>query len=115
MKSKIDIEEFRGLVFELVKLIPLGRATSYGAIAKAIGYPSMSRMVGRLIGGASDMNIPAHRLVNSQGRLSGKLAFETPTTMQVRLESEGIAIENDRIKDWRKVFWDPTVELGLDN
>lgn len=114
MKDKLDIQEFKFLVFEVVKLVPEGRATSYGAIAKAIGYPNMSRLVGKMMSGCSSLDIPAHRVVNSQGVLSGKLAFDTPTTMQEKLENENISIKNDRIRNWQQVFWDPSIELDFD-
>jgi methylated-DNA-protein-cysteine methyltransferase-like protein len=113
-KRKLNIEDFSSLVFQVVLLIPKGRATSYGAIAKAIGCPNLSRMVGRALANASEKNIPAHRVVNSQGVLSAKDAFETSTLMQELLESEGVAVENNRIKNWEKVFWNPIVELRPD-
>lgn len=112
--NKLEVDLFRELVFEVLCLVPKGRATSYGAIAKAIGYPNMSRLVGRVVSGSTALDIPAHRLVNSQGVLSGRLAFATPNTMQERLESEGIVVENNRIKNWKRIFWDPALELGLD-
>ncbi len=70
------------------------------AIARAIGYPNMSRMVGRVLGGCSEVG-SCYRVVNSQGILSGKDAFGTPTEMQEKLEEEGIRVENNRIKDWK--------------
>ncbi len=112
-EGKPDIGEFRKLVFEIVNMIPKGRATSYGAIARSIGYPSHSRMVGKALSGSSVQNIPAHRVVNSQGKLSGKDAFKTSGTMRELLESEGVTVENDRIKNWRKVFWDPMLEIRI--
>ncbi|WP_298650027.1 MGMT family protein [uncultured Proteiniphilum sp.] len=113
-EDKPDIKEFRELVSEIVSMIPKGRATSYGAIARSIGYPSHSRMVGKALADSAVQNIPAHRVVNSQGELSGKDAFKTPDTMQELLESEGVTVENNRIKNWRKVFWDPVSEIRLD-
>lgn len=110
-KGKLNSEEFRTLVFEVVKLIPKGRATSYGAIAHTIGYPALSRMVGKVMANSSEQNIPAHRVVNSQGMLSGREAFETLHKMQELLESEGIVIANNRIKNWKKIFWNPLDEL----
>ncbi len=110
----LEAAEFKQLVFEMVCLIPHGRATSYGAIAHAIGYPTLSRMVGRTLAGCSEKGVPAHRVVNSQGVLSGREAFETPTMMQELLASEGVTVENHRIKNWTTVFWDPMAELGFD-
>ena len=113
-QGKLDTEEFRLLVFQVVCLIPRGRATSYGVIARSIGYPTLSRMVGRVLANATENDIPAHRVVNSQGCLSGKDAFETPDRMQNLLESEGITVENNRIKNWEKVFWDPVIEISIE-
>ena len=96
-------------MYDIVRLIPVGRATSYGAIAKAIGYPNLSRMVGRTMCQCpANAGIPAHRVVNSQGFLSAKNTFPT---QQQRLEKEGISIRNDKIQQWKTVFWDPLDEL----
>lgn len=113
--SKIDKEDFVRAVYEVVRLIPSGRATSYGAIARAIGYPDLSRLVGTVIGESCSLeaNIPAYRVVNSQGILSGKDAFSTPVEMQELLMSEGILVENNRIKNWKQIFWNPIDELSL--
>ncbi len=113
-ENKPDIKEFKGLVFEVVNMIPQGRATSYGAIARSIGYPSHSRLVGKVLAESSIQNVPAHRVVNSQGILSGREAFRTPDTMRELLESEGVTVENNRIKNWKKVFWDPMSEIRWD-
>jgi methylated-DNA-protein-cysteine methyltransferase-like protein len=114
MESKPEIGEFRELVFEIVGRIPKGRATSYGAIARSIGYPSHSRMVGKALADGSVRDVPAHRVVNSQGKLSGKDAFKTPDAMRMLLESEGVTVENNRIKNWRNVFWNPLLEIRLE-
>ena len=100
-------------VYDIVKQIPCGRATSYGAIAKAIGYPNFSRMVGSIMSecNSDGNNIPAHRVVNSQGYLSGKEAFGSNNEMIKLLESEGIIVSNDKIKNWKKVFWNPLEEI----
>ncbi|MDR2083731.1 MAG: MGMT family protein [Bacteroidales bacterium] len=113
--AKLDKEEFRDHVFQIVSLIPEGRATSYGIIARAIGYPKLSRMVGRVLANSTANCIPAHRVVSSQGILSGKDAFETPTIMQELLESEGIIVENNRIKNWKRIVWDPLEEFPFDD
>lgn len=110
----LDKEGFRRAVYDVVRLVPVGRATSYGAIAKAIGYPNMSRMVGAVMGNCSENGIPAHRVVNSQGCLSGRLAFETPSSMQKMLEAEGVEVVDNKIRNWRKVYWNPLDEILME-
>lgn len=109
-------ESLSDAVYDIVRSIPYGRASSYGAIAKAIGYPDMSRLVGRIMGecDSRETGIPAHRVVNSQGVLSGKDCFETPTKMQELLEAEGIKVVNNRIQNWKTVFWNPLNEIELE-
>ena len=100
-------------VYDVVRQIPKGRATSYGAIAAYLGAKRGARMVGWAMGNSyTQHELPAHRVVNKQGELSARHLFETPTTMQERLESEGVMVKNDRIQDWDKCFWDPEKELG---
>ncbi|WP_029906639.1 MGMT family protein [Prevotella sp. 10(H)] len=112
--TKVDKKDFTRAVNEIVRMIPYGRATSYGAIAKAIGYPNMSRMVGHLIGGDDGGGaVPAYRVVNSSGVLSGKESFGSSGEMQQLLEAEGITVVNDKIKNWKKVFWNPLDEIEL--
>lgn len=103
-------------VFEVVELIPKGRVTSYGAIAKYLGAIRSSRVVGYAMNASHglDKPIPAHRVVNRNGLLTGKMHFPTPTTMQERLEAEGITIVDDQIQNFDKHFWDPSVALKLD-
>lgn len=101
----------RDAVYDIVRLVPAGRATSYGAVARAAGYPALSRMVGRIMAGASETGVPAHRVVNNQGVLSGRAAFGEPGRMQRLLEAEGVAVENNRIRNWRRVFWNPLDEI----
>lgn len=112
---KIDKDAFRQAVYDIVRTIPYGRATSYGAIARAVGYYNMSRMVGRIMSecNSSEANIPAHRVVNSQGILSGKDAFGNSSEMQELLEAEGVIIINNKIKDWKTVFWNPIEEINI--
>lgn len=112
MTSK-EREEFKEAVYQIVAMIPRGRATSYGAIARAAGMPGMARLAGRIMGEcpASKTGLPAHRVVNSQGILSGCHAFGG-SRMQQLLESEGIRVSGRRIADWKKVFWDPMEEIG---
>ncbi|EAZ79452.1 MGMT family protein [Algoriphagus machipongonensis] len=102
------------LVYQVVREIPTGRATSYGAIAHYLGLKSGARMVGYAMNAAHALpDVPAHRVVNRLGMLTGRHHFSTPTAMQEALESEGVKIENDQIKDFDKVFWDPETELSI--
>lgn len=103
-------------VYEVVKLIPKGRVTSYGAIAKYLGTKMSSRMVGWALNGShfSTEKIPAHRVVNRNGMLTGKAHFATPTRMQELLEKEKIKVKEDVVVDFQKLFWDPAVELKID-
>lgn len=100
-------------VYAVVRLIPRGRVTSYGAIAHYLGVKSSARMVGWAMH-ACPAGVPAHRVVNSAGMLSGKNAFKTPTTMQQRLAREGVKVKNDKIVGFNLVFWNPVEELMLD-
>lgn len=101
------------LIYEIARQIPKGRVTSYGAIARAIGSGKSARIVGWAMSGAGGQKpkVPAHRVVNSAGILSGKLAFKTPTQMQELLEKEGVQIKNDKVVDFKTRFWDPLTEL----
>jgi len=100
-------------VYEVVKLIPFGRVTSYGAIARYLGTAGSSRMVGWAMNASHSAvsNIPAHRVVNRIGMLTGKHHFGGPEVMQQLLESENINVVNDKIVDFEKHFWDPMLEL----
>jgi methylated-DNA-protein-cysteine methyltransferase-like protein len=100
-------------VYEIVRFIPPGRVTSYGAIARCIGSPGASRMVGWAMNAShsEEQGIPAHRVVNRLGMLTGKMHFRHAELMRELLESEGISVENDRIVNFEKVFWDPYREL----
>lgn len=102
-------------VFEVARLIPYGRVTSYGAIAAYLGSKRSSRMVGWAMNSShhSLLNIPAHRVVNRNGMLTGKHHFGGRQIMEDLLKSEGIIIENDRIINFSEVFWDPSTELSL--
>jgi len=105
-------ENFFENVYEVVKLIPQGRVTSYGAIAAYLGAKGSARMVGwALIASHPHMNIPAHRVVNRNGLLTGKQHFEELQAMQARLEQDGVRVENDKVMDFEKLFWDPSREL----
>ena len=92
----------------MVKSIPAGRVTTYGSIADFLTLGS-ARMVGwALFNSVMTDDVPAHRVVNRKGELSGRVHFSTPTLMQERLEAEGIVIENDKVKDFDQHFWSPT-------
>ncbi|MCL4638802.1 MULTISPECIES: MGMT family protein [Olivibacter] len=104
---------FYECVYALVRQIPEGRVTSYGAIARALGRDGAARMVGYAMGnaGKADPPVPAHRVLNSKGQLSAKAAFGHPTLMQQLLENEGITVENDRVVNFKTIYWDPLNEL----
>jgi methylated-DNA-protein-cysteine methyltransferase-like protein len=112
---KLESYTFFENVYEVVRLIPKGRVTSYGAIAKYLGAARSSRMVGYAMNGSHAVlpEVPAQRVVNRNGVLTGKHHFKTPTTMQQLLEKEGVRVENDRVVDFEKLFWDPAAELTL--
>ncbi len=111
MKLKTNGDAIRAAVYDVVRAIPRSRVTSYGAIARAIGAPHHARLVGRVIAGCSDAGVPAHRVVDSAGRLSGSAAFGAPGRMEALLEAENIFITNSHIRNFRKVFWDPLKDL----
>jgi len=100
-------------VYEVTRLVPFGRVTSYGAIANYIGSGQSARMVGWALNNCHTRSdfIPAHRVVNRNGLLSGKHHFGNSTTMQQLLENEGIEIEEDAVVNFREKFWDPVKEL----
>ncbi len=101
-------------VYEVARLIPKGRVTTYGAIAAYLGTKMSARMVGWAMNGAGLVKpkVPAHRVVNRNGMLSGKMHFATPTAMEELLKKEKIKVENDTVVDFEKKFWDPGKELG---
>lgn len=113
--SNIHTNDFFDQVYQVVRLIPKGRVTSYGAIAKYLGAKKSSRLVGYAMNAAHAQKkpVPAHRVVNRNGELTGKHHFKTPFEMQELLEKEKIKIKNDIIIDFKKYFWDPTIELAL--
>jgi methylated-DNA-protein-cysteine methyltransferase related protein len=106
-------DSFFELVHEVARQIPKGRVTSYGAIAACLGTRLSARMVGWAMNAVpkSTRSVPAHRVVNSMGLLSGKHHFSPPDKMQELLEKEGITIRNDKVVDFSKLFWDPAKEL----
>lgn len=99
-------------VYAVVRSIPKGRVTSYGAIANFLGTKMSARMVGWAMNAAHTVHptIPAHRVVNRMGLLTGKMHFGTPTLMQELLEKEGIAVEDDTVKNFDQLFWDPSTD-----
>ena len=103
--------DFAQAVYDIVKLIPYGRVTSYGAIAKHIGSPQSSRAVGWLLNNSLEYNLPAHRVVNRNGVLTGKKAFSENSTMQSRLEKEGVEVKDEKIVNFKTLFWNPSDEL----
>ena len=105
-------ESFFELVYEIVRQIPRGRVTSYGAIATCLGTKLSARMVGWAMNGAHSVSpkVPAHRVVNRNGMLSGKHHFATPTQMEELLKKEGLIVKDDIIVNFKKVFWDPSIE-----
>lgn len=103
--------DFFRSVHDTVREIPAGRVTSYGAIAKYLGSARSSRMVGWALNGASEQ-VAAHRVVNRLGELTGRTAFPGPDMMQDRLQAEGVPVENHRVLNFEKYFWDPSIALG---
>lgn len=110
----MDRADFFDQVYQVVRLIPKGRVTSYGAIANYLGSKGSSRMVGYAMNDAGKVSpqVPAHRVVNRQGLLTGKFHFGGDT-MQQLLASEGILVENDQVVDFKNLYWDPNIELAL--
>ncbi|RVT98385.1 MGMT family protein [Mucilaginibacter limnophilus] len=109
-------ENFFDRVYEVVRLIPAGRVTSYGAIAQFLGSKGSARIVGYAMGAAGKAfpPVPAHRVVNSQGLLTGKFHFDSFSQMEDMLASEGIMVEDSKVQNFKKVFWDPSIELTVD-
>ena len=109
-------KDFFDQVYQVVRLIPEGRVTNYGAIGKYLGAARSARMVGWAMNNAHGQlpPVPAHRVVNSQGLLTGKMHFETPLKMEELLAEEGVFVKNDKVVDFRNVFWDPVLELDVD-
>lgn len=113
--TKTEDENFFEQVYKVVQLIPYGRVTNYGAIARYLGSPQSSRMVGwALNSNHSRVDlVPAHRVVNRNGLLTGKVHFGGSNVMQQLLENEGIRVEEDKVVDFKKIFWDPSKELNI--
>ncbi|MCL9809544.1 MGMT family protein [Flavobacterium luminosum] len=112
MKPQDD--SFFERVYEVVRKIPEGRVTSYGAIAKALGTARSARMVGWAMNASHDReDVPAHRVVNRNGILTGKHHFEGTNLMQQLLESEGVKVENNQVVDFKEIFWEPEIPQEL--
>ncbi|WP_136480366.1 MGMT family protein [Cognatitamlana onchidii] len=108
---KPETLSFFDKVYNVAKVIPYGRVTSYGAIAKYLGTARSARMVGYAMNGSSGKEVPAHRVVNRKGLLTGKHHFDGTNLMQQLLESEGIVVVDNQIQNFDQVFWDPSKEL----
>lgn len=101
-------ENITQLIIDLVKMIPQGRVTNYGAIAKCLGTGKSARLVGWTLSHRSDKDlVPAHRVVNRNGLLSGRHHFSPPEKMQQLLEKEGVKVKNNQVQDFEEIFWDP--------
>jgi len=103
------------IIYEVVRHIPKGRVSTYGAVAAAIGAKSGARMVGYAMNASFNAKpkVPAHRVVNRNGMLTGKHHFATPKLMQQLLEKEGIKVKQDKVVKFEELFWDPMKELGI--
>ncbi|CAL2089417.1 MGMT family protein [Tenacibaculum sp. 190524A05c] len=106
-----DNQNFFERVYEVARLIPYGRVTSYGAIAKYLGAARSARMVGWAMNNSSGKEVPAHRVVNKKGILTGKHHFEGTNLMQQLLENEGVEVIENQIQNFEKIYWDPAKEL----
>ena len=107
-----DSISFFERVHEVARLVPYGRVTSYGAIARYLGAAKSARMVGYAMNASHSKDVPAHRVVNRKGLLTGKHHFEGTNLMQQLLESEGIVVIDNQIQDFKAVFWDPSEALN---
>jgi methylated-DNA-protein-cysteine methyltransferase related protein len=109
------MEDFFSKVYDIVRRIPPGRVTSYGAIAAFLGSRRSARMVGWAMNSSHSCleYVPAHRVVNRNGLLTGKHHFGTPAAMEELLENEGVRIVDDRVEEFRRLFWDPMAEMDM--
>ncbi|KAA3652533.1 MAG: cysteine methyltransferase [Bacteroidetes bacterium] len=107
-------KDFFEMVYQVVRLIPAGRVSSYGAVAKYLGAARGARMVGWAMNAshAQAEYVPAHRVVNRLGMLSGKAHFPSESPMQKSLEAEGIEVIDDQVQDFKRLFWDPSIEVS---
>lgn len=113
IKLSEENKDFFEQVYQVVRLIPEGRVTSYGAIAKYLGRKGGARMVGWAMNASHNQikYVPAHRVVNRSGLLTGKAHFNPPQSMEERLSVEGILVKDDQIQDFNNHFWDPSIAL----
>ncbi len=109
-------KDFTDSVYQIVRMIPQGRVTTYGAIAKCLGMGKSSRMVGMVLKNCSNEKntVPAHRVVNRNGLLTGKAAFGSGNEMEILLDSEGVVVKDDKVLDFKTLFWDPFLEIFLE-
>ena len=114
LTGKAKEYSFFDYVYDVVRQVPKGRVTSYGAIASYLGTKLSARMVGWAMNGAHNVKpkVPAQRVVNRNGMLSGKAHFDTPAHMQELLKKDGVNVKDDTVVDFEKRFWDPAIELG---
>lgn len=98
-------------VYQVARQIPYGRVTSFGAIARYLGAPRSARMVGWALNGSHDKDVPAHRVLNRNGLLTGKHHFPGTNLMRDLLESEGVEVEDNQVKNFKELFWDPNTDL----
>ena len=112
----MDRASFYDQVYQVVRLIPAGRVTSYGAIAAYLGTKGSSRMVGYAMNGSHTVHppVPAQRVVNRNGLLTGKFHFNPPELMENLLKQEGVEVMEDKVVNFKSVFWDPGIELDLE-
>ncbi len=108
---KPETLNFFDKVYEVARLIPYGRVTSYGAIGNYLGAPRSARMVGYAMNGSGGKDVPAHRVVNRKGLLTGKHHFDGTNLMQQLLESEGVEVIDNQIQNLESIYWDPAKEL----
>ncbi|MBA4197937.1 MAG: cysteine methyltransferase [Chitinophaga sp.] len=117
MKQKKEPKKFSFFddVYDVVRQIPKGRVTSYGAIANYLGTKLSARMVGWAMNAAGTVKpkVPAQRVVNRNGMLSGKAHFSTPTKMEELLKKDGVNVEKDTVVNFKEIYWDPAIELNL--
>jgi len=109
----LEDKDYFAEVYRVVREVPVGRVTTYGAIARYLSLRAGARMVGWAMVASHGHDVPAHRVVNRIGVLSGKHFFGSPTAMQELLEAEGVRVEDDRVVDFQTRLWDPSVELAL--
>ena len=114
-QEKKSKESIFDAIYDVVRAVPKGRVTSYGAVAAAIGAKSGARVVGYAMNACAGVKpkVPAHRVLNRNGLLTGKHHFSPPEKMQQLLEKEGVKVKDDKVVDFDKLFWDPITELAF--